>query len=295
MAAVLTVMLAGGCATSPGRRHADGELKALTEAGLAAYERGQMVKAAAIHGQAYRRGLLVDEWGEAGRNAYNAAMCHMALGEMAEAGRLLGEARRLLVRDEAAMARVELAEAELAVRAGNREVAGGHARRVLEGRAGAPERCQAALLLAETALTAGDREAVLSWFKVVRGAGGKGLAPLLAARREALEARLIEAGWMTGAAGERYLSQAAYLREGGAYGEMAEALMRAGEALKAARQAGDAFDAYERAVNTFTALGDKAGAARGVAGAESAAAMAGGAGYPERVRLLRAAAGNQGR
>lgn len=282
----VVALVSGGCATSSIQR-ADGELSVLTEAGRAAYAQGAAVKAAELYGHAYQRGLLIDQPIEAGRNAYNAALCYLAMNRSTEAGRMLGEARRLLACDARAMARVELAEAELALHGGNRISAGHLAKRVVAGRSGDPERCQAALLLAEIALANGNAAEALSWYKGARDAGVRGLAPLLAARRDGVGAQLVYLGVLKGSAGELYASQAVYLRDGGAYGEMAVALLNAGDAFRAAGKVCEAFAAYERAVNTFVALGNGAAAAGGVAKAIELGIRLDGAVYDERIRLLR--------
>jgi len=284
MAVILVVV--AGCTTATVRRP-DGELRVLTEAGKAAYVQGLPVKAAVLYVQAYQRGMLIDESMEAGRSAYNAALCHLAVNQLTEAKRMLREARRLLVADGVAMARVDMAEAEIALRGGNKTEAVDFARRVLAACAGASERCQAAVLLAEIALGDQNRAAALSWYKVARKGGSDGLAPLLAARREGVGARLIQAGVLRGCAGERYLSQAAHLRDGGAHGDMAVALMQAGDAFKAAGLFPEAFSSYQRAVNIFVALDDKASAVDGVVQAEALGNQLDGAVYAEQIRLLR--------
>jgi tetratricopeptide (TPR) repeat protein len=99
--------------------------------------------------------------------------------------------------------------------------------------------------------------------------------------------RLARGGVLKGSAGGLYASQAVLLREGGAYGEMAEALMNAGDAFVAEGRFADAFGCYERAVNSWVAAGDRASAAGGVAKAVGLGFQLAGTVYEERIRLLR--------
>lgn len=284
LAVYLAVLM--GCSTTSVCRY-DGELRALTEAGKAAFEQGGVAKAATLYEQAYRRGMLIDESLEAGRSAYNAALCHLAMHELADATKLLGEARRLLVSDTKAMTQVDMAEAEVEWRGGNRKAAGDLARRVLAGVASAPLRCQAAVLLAEMALVNQDQVGALSWYKVARTTGSDKIVPILAARREGVGAQLIHDGLRNGDEGGQYLLQARYCRDGGAYGDMAVALMKAGNAFKEADRFPEAFAAYERAVNSFVASGDKVSAATAVVQAGVVGSRLDSVVYGNRIRLLR--------
>jgi hypothetical protein len=288
MSSLLAVFLAvwTGCSTTSVRRY-DGELRALSEAGKAAYEQGGAAKAATLYEQAYRRGMLIDEPMEAGRSAYNAALCHLSMCALADATKLLGEARRLLISDANAMMQVDMADAELELRRGNRKAAGDLARRVLAGRGSAPLRCQAAVLLAEMALVDQDGVGALSWYKVARATGSDNINPILAARREGVGAQLIHDGIRKGDEGEQYLVQARYCRDGGAYGDMAAALMKAGDAFKAVGRFPEAFAAYERAVNSFVVLGDKVSAANAAVQAGVVVSRLDDMIYGNRIRLLR--------
>lgn len=287
---VAVVLVGAGCRThAVGGR--DGELKGLVEAGQSAYEQGAPAKAALLYGKAYRRGLLIDQPLEAGRNAYNAALCHLAMGDVRESAAMLGEARRLLGDDAQALVKVDMAEAEAGCLRGDRKVAGELAKRVMAAGAGASERCQAAVLLAEIAQADEEMAAAMSWYKVACGARGKGLAPRLAARRDGVGARLAGGGMLKGSAGALYASQAAFLRDGGAYGEMAVALMKAGDAFTAEGRFVDAFGCYERAVNSWLAAGDKTAASGGVVKAVGLGARLTGEVFEERIRLLRQSVG----
>jgi tetratricopeptide (TPR) repeat protein len=279
-----------GCSTPPVRHH-DEELKALSKAGKSAYEQGRSAKAAKCYYDAYQRGLMIDEPLEAGRNAYNAALCHIELNELADAEKLLGEAFRLLDSDRSALIKVELAAAETAFRGGDLKKAENLVNGVISSKkAEIADLGHADILLAEIKLDQGDSAEATLFHKKAQRIDADALGPVLAARREGVLARLVCAGLVDGNAGDVYISQADQLKKCGAYREMAAVLMKAGDDFSHKRRFEDAFLAYERALNGFVALNDKGSASICMAKVLDISQQLDEGLFKDRIRLLRVAA-----
>lgn len=257
---LLGILLSAGCATPRGEP-VDAEIMALSEAGQAAYASGLPAKAVALYSQALARGRLLDAPREVARNAYNLGLCRMAMGEYAEARRLLEQARVILEPDGAELGKVLVACAEATVRMGDGESARALSERVPVVSREKGVRCQAAVILAELDMKAGNLPSSKKHYQAAgRQCGLEEMPPLLAARMSGLAAGLAAADMLDGDRAVFLVQRAEYLRKAQSYRDMAYALGTAGDAFAATGRKEAAFNCYERAAHSLDAAGDRSGA-----------------------------------
>ena len=266
----LTAVLLGaaGCATHRVQGPVvDTEIRDLAGSAQAAYQRGDIGRAAQLYARALERARRLDDTRETAGNAYNLALCRMAGGQTAEARALLAQARGLLPAQGAETARTWLADAEAAGREANPDAARRFAQRALDVGADREGRAQARLVLAALAGNA------LDWADAARllAAARKDLkgtsAPALQARADGLAAVLAVANSDRVGVAAALERQAGWLREAGDYQAMAEALLGAGLDYRTAGQPQKAYPCLLRAAASLKAAGASARAETAAAAA----------------------------
>jgi tetratricopeptide (TPR) repeat protein len=222
----------------------------------AAYESGRTEQAAELYGRAMDRARLIDAPEEAGRNAYNLALCQIAMRQSAEARKWLRQAKLLLGREPgAAMAKIMVAEAEAARLGGQFVEAIALASAALIQGAESPEIVQAELLLAEMSMDQGEADMGKKHYRKAVYRVSKGTAPSVRARLDAVAARLIQAAVMKGDAAVCLERRANWLKASGDYCRMGESLKEAGDAYAATGRPSEAFDLLVRAAVSLKAAG----------------------------------------
>ncbi|MEI6148545.1 MAG: hypothetical protein WCS01_05575 [bacterium] len=268
-----------GCGT-PRVSTLDPVIRNYADNARAAYHGGQPDKAAEWYGRAMERARLMDAPEEAGRNAYNLALCRLAMGEPEEAHKLLRQAELLLDKPGPVMARVLVADAEAARLSGQRATAIKQAESALSHSAERDEIAQAELLMAEVYGDQGDFKAGKGhYLKALRQVSSR-TAPLVRARLEAEAVHLIQSGSMDGDVAACLARRADWLKAAGDYRHMAESLKAAGEAYASTDRPEQAFPVLIRASLSLKAAGEGAQALKA---AEQAARIARQLGDQDRV------------
>jgi tetratricopeptide (TPR) repeat protein len=244
-----------GCGT-PRVSTIDPAIRRDAESARAAYESGQPEKAAKLYERAMARASLVDSPDEAGRNAYNLALCQIRMGQPDEARKWLRQATLLFGKPGPDMAKVLVAEAEAARLQGQSAEVAKLADAALKNTAEAIDRVQAHLLLAELAISRGDLDAGQVHYRKANRLAVDKASPSIRARLEAVAARLIQAGVMEGNAAACLERRAHQLKGAGDYQGMAESLKAAGEAYAVAGKPAHAFELLIRAASSLKAAGD---------------------------------------
>jgi tetratricopeptide (TPR) repeat protein len=274
-----------GCGT-PRVSTLDPVLRNDAESARAAYDNGMTAKAAELYERAMARARLMDMPDEAGRNAYNLALCQMRMGRPDEALKWLRQARLLLGKPGPAMARILVAEAEAARLLGTSAEAVKLAETVLTSGAEPAEKAQAHLLLAELSVGRGDFDAGRRHYRKASRHAAAGVPPAVGARLEGVAARLIQAGVMDGDAAACLERCANRLKETGDFRRMAESLNGAGAAYAATGRSAQAFELYIRAALSLKAAGEPAQALKSAGQAEALAAQIGDRVSRERAAIL---------
>ncbi len=270
-AMVLAALLVG-CATGRVDKPAvDAEIREMAGSARAAYDRGEISRASELYGRALARARRVDDVFEASRNAYNLALCMAALDRTAEARGLLAQARVALPAKGEAVARIWLAEAEVARRDGGTNDVRVLAQRALEAGPDRVGRVQARLLLAGLACEEGACPAARGLLKEARQDIDLRSDPVLLAQAAAIAVRLAIADGDVEAAAAGREEQAVWLRQAGRYREMAETLLAAGTDYRRAGEPRKAYLCLLRAAASFQGMGAKDQAVKAAAGAVAVA------------------------
>lgn len=248
------VVLLAGCGT-PRVSTLDPVIRSYADSARVAYERGMPGKAGELYGLAMERARLVSAPQEAGRSAYNLALCRMAEGRPAEARTLLRQARLTLGHTGPEAARTYVAEAEAAHLEGDTAATAALALMALDGHPDRDGKLQACLTLAELAAGTNDLETAAGFYRRAAAKESNGTPPLLRARLEGLAVRLIRGGMMEGDAALRLDRRAEWLRAAGQYREMALSLRDAGDAFAVSERPGPAFDRFVRAAQSLSTAG----------------------------------------
>jgi tetratricopeptide (TPR) repeat protein len=254
VALAAAVIAGAGCASGRGPTvPVDAVVRELAGSARVAYERGEAARAAELYQRALARARLVDDADESARNAYNLALCRMAEGKPDETRGLLAQARALLPPHGAEIARTWLAEAEAAVSQGLLEDARSLVGRGLEAGADAAGRAQAHLLLARLACGTAEWQIARAELSSARRAMGRSEVPELRARAEGIVARVARANGEAAAAAAALERQAGWFKRAGRFGDMAGALMEAGEGYRTAGLSPQAYVCLMRAAASLKA------------------------------------------
>lgn len=216
----------------------------------AAYEAGAYGRAAKFYGQALARARSLDDAAEIGRNAYNAAACHLRAGSPAAALPLLVEAERefrasgqsiqpVLVLRARAQAALGATEASLAASSNAVAVSTNDA----EQFSALVDRFDAALRSGDLAAAEKELKRLERRRSSVPGAAGE--APLAEAR-----ARLAEKRNRPADAAGAYVAAAAARRSLGDLRQMSDAWANAGRCASDAGKPGDAAEFHYRAARS---------------------------------------------
>ena len=221
-----------------------------------AYEGGRPEKAAELYARAMERASLIDAPEEAGRNAYNLALCHISMGQPIEAQKWLQQAKLSFGgKPGTSLAKVMVAEAEVARLGGRPEEAVTQAQAALSLGAAPAEKAQAELLLAEMALQQGDMTASEKHYRKALYRVSKETNPSVRARLEAVAAKLIQSSAMKGDAAACLERRANWLKAAGDYSQMGLSLREAGAAYAASGRSAVAFELLARATVSLKSAG----------------------------------------
>jgi len=282
---LLLALALAACRSTPPPEPRDRALDAEAATAREAWDQGNVALAADLYARALDRARLADADLDVADHAYNLALCRMGLGELDAAGALLAESRAAFARAGLDDADAALAEARLAFRAGDADGAREAAQALL--RRGIPTvvRVEANVLLGEIACAAGALDEARG---ALSRAGGVQIDPtsdhLAFAHVYGLAGRVAMLEGNFARAASAFDDETEWAREAGAYGAMADALVRAAGAHRDAGDPAAAAERYYRAGRSRLAAGDAEGA-RGPA--EQALALAGPGLKPLAEALLR--------
>lgn len=224
LGSVVALLAVVGCA-NPKLAMIDPELKEYAGAAAACCQQGDVNRAGELYHKALQRARLTDDADEIMRNAYNLALCYMTAGDISKAGLFLNQAEGLAKGVD--LARILLARAELMKLAGNSVESGHLAKEAVMAGADREGLVQAALLQAESELTAGQYPAALTNYREADCAMNRQTPPLLKARAEAVAIQLVKAKILEANEAELHVRHAEWLKEARQFKSMAEALVMA--------------------------------------------------------------------
>ena len=227
------------------------------EAANAAYQRGEVERADGLYGRALQRARLSDNREEIFRNAYNLALCRIVEGKLADAKGLLAQARALMGGRGDDVARVLLAEAEVARLSGALAESDQLAGQAVDCGADREGRIHASLLKGEAAFASGNLQGALSHYRVARFRATRQSPALIQARLSGLEAQLIQMKLIEGDVAGAQLERAEWLRKAGQFKDMAEALNAAATDFERDGKYAEAFDCRIRAALSLLAAGHR--------------------------------------
>lgn len=248
-------MAVAGCAT-PGTGTLDPVVKTLSGSAGAAYQRGELDRAAELYRQARQRARLIDDPGEVARNTYNLALCRMTAGGLDEAASLLAQAAALTGNQGGDASRILLAQAEVSRLSGDKATSARLAREALSAGVDREGRVQSLLLQGEAAAPGDGAEAV-KHFKAASSGVTDRTPALIRARLDALAARLIREKRIPGDPAARQASRAQWLKKAGQYGMMVQALDEAAACYEQDSRWSEAFRCRIGATHSLLAAGDK--------------------------------------
>ncbi len=260
-AGLLAAILLTGCGTGrPSRAPAearDAYYHRMLTSGHAAFERGDLARAAELYENAWVRAQVMDRPTALGTAGYNLALVKIALGDRPEAHRLLRAARAELERAGDPTEETWVLEAEVVRHLGQHDQAWAITDEALErfgGQRGFRSgEIQLRTLRALLALEQEDDERAWPEFDRAIALRTRGTAPRLRARLAEVRGRLAWAADDPLTAAESFDAEARYYRTEGRFPDMARALVRAGQAFEAAQEGEAAADRYVRAARHFMA------------------------------------------
>lgn len=260
-AALLAVILLTGCGTArPAREPAearDAYYHRMITSGHAAFERGDLARAAELYENAWVRAQVMDRPTALGTAAYNLALVKVALGDWTEAHRLLRAARAELERAGDPTAETWVLEAEVLRHLNQHDQAWALTDEALEqfgGQRGFRSgEIQLRTLRALLALEQDNVERARPEFDRANALRTRGTPARLRARLAEVHGRLAWAADDPLAAAEAFDAEAQYYRAEGRFPDMARALVRSGQAYEAAQEWETAADRYVRAARHFMA------------------------------------------
>jgi tetratricopeptide (TPR) repeat protein len=264
----------------------DPEIRNFADNARGAHERGSYEQAAILYRKALTRAKLMGLSGEAGRIAYNLAVCQLALGRPAEAQKLLREARMLLSGRTEGMARMYVAEAEAAHMQGELSNAVILVSAALDCGPKSGDTLQAELLLGEVRMEQGNLPESKTHYRRAIRLVADDTVPMVHARIDRLGALLIQAQVIEGDAAEAWERRAGWLRTAGQYRQMAESLIQAGSMFDRTGRSGQAFECWARAAQSLDSMGEHVLAGEAVQRAVDLSRRIGDPLHVERARIL---------
>lgn len=253
--------------------------------GYAAFERGDIGRAAELYANAWQRAQLMDHAGAMGTSAYNLALCRMALGDLTEALELLREARAELERSGVSGHDVRLVEAECMYRLGRGPESVAIIDELLPLDLERRQRVQLYTLRALIALDRDNREEAEASSDAAMDRVNRHTPERLRARLAEVEGRLALMNGAEKEAAWAFDRESTWYQEANRFTDMARALVRAGQAYQDAGEAVAAVDRYYRAARHYAADGKPVEALRLVE--ETLPFLETGAGAPMRERVVR--------
>ncbi|HOW97560.1 MAG TPA: tetratricopeptide repeat protein [Kiritimatiellia bacterium] len=284
-------LLAAGCSSPPKpARPSDPDLDRYASSAQISFKHGDYAQAEKLYRRALDRARAADDALEIGNNAYNLAVCLVALGRNTEARPLLHEARGALEELRKNTAEVLLLDASAARNLGILDAASAL---LLEARAQMSRDkdralwIQSALVEAQVACDRNDAPGALRLLDAVSQDLKQLDDPLLKGRNAGLLARV---AWMTGqpATAAAWLDKEAgwYRKAGRPPQEISAVLRRAGEAWGQAGQNRESADRYYRAARSLFGQGRANEALKCIGPALTAAEKAADRGLMARIAAL---------
>lgn len=274
--AALAASAAAGCASPPAPppdRMPDPVLVQLTSSAQAAFAVGAYDRAARFYELARARARAMDDGVEVGKQAYNFAACLLLAGRPADARPALAEAAGEFGRWRMDSGPVLLLEARAARMLGLTNEADGAISRIVEMNTPKAVQSQAWLLHGQIACDAGDLKEAGKALSRARHLLDD--APALRAGVAALEGRIALLENRPADAALLFDKEASFMQRAGRYGEMADALGRAGQAYEQAGDPDAAALRYHRSARSLFGRGDNLVALQATERAVAAAAQAG--------------------
>ncbi len=226
--------------------------------GHAAFERGDIGRAAELYENAWVRSQIMDRPAEIGASAYNLALCRVALGDLESGRNLLREARVELRRAGESGVDTLIAEAEVERRLDNREAAWVLTDDVLE----ALDRLRARALRMQThslraliALERGDHEAAAKERALAEREAPRDAPPRLRARLAEVRGHVLLAEEYPLLAAKAFDEETLFYRDAGRYPDMVRAMQRAAAMYQKGGDHWPAADRFYRAARHYAADG----------------------------------------
>ncbi len=234
--------------------------------GHAAFERGDVVRAAELYANAWTRAQVMDRPQAMGAAAHNLALCNIALGHWPEAQRLLRAARAELERGGEPVIDTWVLEAEVLRHLGQTDLAWDATEEALtriDGRrAWRTAEIQVRSLRALMALDQDDPTTAQAEFERAESILFRRAGRRVQARLAEVRGRLAWANDDPARAAEAFDEEARLYRVDGRFPDMARALHRAGRAHERTEAPATAADRYFRAARHYAARANDAEALR---------------------------------
>lgn len=224
--------------------------------GHAAFQRGDLSRAAELYENGLVRAQVMDRPAEIGASAYNLALCRVALGDLEQGRELLREARMELRRAGESGVDTLIAEAEVERRLGDNDAAWNLTDEVLASLRGIRARewrIQTHALRALIALDRDDHSVAEEELSIADGDVQRTTPLRLRARIAEGRGELFLARGEVLPAAKQFDSEAMFYRDEGRYTDMVRALVRAGAAYQAGSDHWMAADRYHRAARHYAA------------------------------------------
>lgn len=260
MGVMLAVVLVSGCSTTKPERVVNPEIATFADLAQEAYGRSAFEQSVKLYGRALVKARAADDAQEIGNNAYNMAVCLIALEKYAEAREPLREAQGEFERIGVEISAAELLDAKAARLDGKPDEAERIADQVLaalkpgENRA---YRTQALLVRAQVACDRRDAAAARTELALAQKEMRKLKNPFLTAAIHGVNGRIALMEKDPARAAVEFDHEADLCRDAGKYRDMALALARTGQAYADAEDAKAAADRFYRAARSFFAQGDE--------------------------------------
>jgi len=255
--ALVALLLLSSCSSPAPARKSDVELSRVALSARRTFDLGQAEGASRLYRKALELARAGDNSPEIAANAYNLALCLVALGQYGEAVPYLEEAETESARRGKDTTDILLLQAKAFYLGGETQKAADLARAGLkrEDRLTPAARAQFDLILARIALDAKDLAGAKAGLERAQDSLDDEPDTLLSAETAGLSGAILAAEGAFAKAGGAFDRQADLCRKGEKYREMAEALSRAGGAYSTADRR-SAADRFFRSARSFYAQGD---------------------------------------
>ena len=224
--------------------------------GHAAFERGDIGRAAELYENAWTRAQVMDRPVAIAASAYNLALCRIALGDLYEGRALLQTSQHASQQAGRDDSDARIAEAEVTRRMGDSKTAWDltdSLLAVLEGRRARSQRVQLHTVRALIALEEDDVSTAQEEWEQAENDLRRDTPARLQARAAEVQGRIRQArGELLNAAGA-FDRETELYRNAGRFPDMARAMIRAADAYHSAGQDVDAVNRYYRAARHFAA------------------------------------------